>query len=426
MRRFTVPWSGPESVSETILREAGAETPPVDLEPIRSAIRDRGDEALIELTNRLDSTDEPVESIIVSRDEIEAALESLPEELRDAIRLSIENVRLVAEAQLGEGETAVEMPQGHVVTVGETPVRSAAVYAPGGRRTYPSSVVMGSVPARVAGVRRVVLATPPGPDGKVPAVTLAAAALCGVDEVYAVGGAQAIYALAFGTGSIQPVDVIVGPGNAWVQEAKRDVFGQVGIDSPAGPSDIAVVFGPGADIEALALDLCAQAEHGAESPLTAIGLGGADIDGVVAEVERIAADRPSVNDCVLFTVEVPSATDCLELLQRLAPEHLQLMGDPAESLAGEVTTAGCVFVGSFSATAFGDYVAGSNHVLPTGGAGKVFGPLSPSAFRRSTARVVLDEASADALAEAVEVLSEAEGLPVHGLSARARARRRDP
>lgn len=423
MRRVSIEWTGAPDVSQRILDTAGREAPGVDLGPIRQAISERGDEALIELTNRYDATDGRVDSVVVPKAEVEAAVESLSGELTAAITLAIENVKLVAEAQLRDEDTTVEMPQGHTVTVGETAVGSAAVYAPGGRKRYPSSVVMGAVPARVAGVHRVVVASPPGPDGKVDTVTLAAAGLSGVDEVYAVGGAQAIYALALGTESIEPVEVIVGPGNTWVQEAKRDVFGIVGIDSPAGPSDIAVVFGPDVEPGPLALDLCAQAEHGEESPLIAVALPGADLEAIVAEVERVAKDQPTVNDCLLMTVEAPTRPECLELLQRIAPEHLELVGTDAEALADEVTTAGCVFIGPFSATAFGDYVAGSNHVLPTGATGKVFGPLSPGTFRRATSRVVLDEGSAQALAGAVEALSEAEGLPVHGLSARARASR---
>jgi histidinol dehydrogenase len=423
MRPVRVEWTSARQVAEEVLAASLDEAPSVEVEPIRRAVEQRGDAALIELTNRFDATDTGIRSVVVEGVEAEAAADSLESGLKEAILLAIENVRAVAEAQVNVGEKTVEMPQGHTVIVGEVPVGAAAIYAPGGRKSYPSSVVMGAVTARAAGVERVALASPPGPDGKVDPVTLAAASLCGVDEVYAVGGAQAIYALALGTESIQTVDVIVGPGNTWVQEAKKDVFGEVGIDSPAGPSDITVVFGPEADVEPLALDLCAQAEHGVESPLTAIAVGGADLGALIEEVDRIAAGQSTVNDCLLFLVEAPSNRECLELIQLTAPEHLELVGAEAESLAPEVTTAGCVFVGPFSATAFGDYVAGSNHVLPTGGAGRTFGPLAPSAFRRSTSRVILDEGSASDLAGAVEALSEAEGLPVHGLSARARAPR---
>lgn len=423
MKVVPVEWSGPLRVGELILDATRAAAPKVDLAPIREAVVSGGDTALIELTNRFDAVEQPVSSVLVPLSEAELAADSISSDLREAILLAIENVRIVAEAQVGDDRKVVGLPQGHEVIVGEVPVDSAAVYAPGGRKSYPSSVVMGSIAARAAGVRRVVLATPPGPKGGIDSATLAAAFLCGVDEIYSMGGAQAIYALALGTETIDPVEVIVGPGNTWVQEAKKDVFGRVGIDSPAGPTDLTVVFGPDADLGLVALDLCAQAEHGEESPLTAIALPGADMGHLVAEVERVAAENPSVNECQMFTVEAPDPEACLALLEKIAPEHLQLVGERAEELASGVTTAGCVFVGPLSATAFGDYVAGSNHVLPTGGSGRIFGPLSPATFRRATSRVVLTEGSIAPLADAVEALSEAEGLPVHGLSAKARNRR---
>ena len=420
MRPVRLDWTGPSEVAARILEAAREDVPAVDLRPIREAVEQRGDEALVELTNRFDSTESALESLVVPRSEAEEASQAIPSDLRAAILLAAGNVRRVAVAQVSGTPREVEMPQGHTVVVGEVAVGSAGVYAPGGRKSYPSSVVMGAVTARAAGVERIALASPPAPDGRIDRATLAAAFLCEVDEIYAIGGAQAIYALAYGTESIAPVDVIVGPGNTWVQEAKKDVFGRVGIDSPAGPSDITVVFGPEADPELVALDLCAQAEHGEESPLTAVALGGSGCDRIVEVVERVASEQPTVNDCQLFLVEAPGPDDCLALLEALAPEHLELVGDQAEGLAPRVTTAGCVFVGPLSATAFGDYAAGSNHVLPTGGSGRIFGPLSPSTFRRSTSRVVLSEGSVGDLADAVEVLSEAEGLPVHGLSARAR------
>jgi histidinol dehydrogenase len=281
---------------------------------------------------------------------------------------------------------------------------------------------MGCVPARVAGVDRLVLVSPPGPDGRIDPTTLAAAALCDVDEIYAVGGAQAIFALARGTESIRAVNVIAGPGNAWVQAAKRAVFGEVAIDSLAGPSDLTVVFDGDTDLRLVALDLCAQAEHGAESPLVAISVNGGDLDALAAEVDAVAATQPSVEDCRLALVEVPSTAEAIDLVNQTAPEHLQLMDTASAGMVSQIATAGCVFVGSASATAFGDYIAGSNHILPTNGTGKSFGPVSPDTFRRSTARVSLTTASASALADPLDALARAEGLPVHGLSAMARGK----
>jgi histidinol dehydrogenase len=251
-------------------------------------------------------------------------------------------------------------------------------------------------------------------------VILAACALCEVDEVYAIGGAQAVIALACGTETVDPVDVIVGPGSPWVQEAKRWVYGRVGIDGIAGPSELMLIPGHDTELEWAALDLCAQAEHGADSPLLVAAVEEAVLDGIEREVTKTAAGRPSVADAQLALVHVPDLADAVALANDYAPEHLQLMSEDAYALAAEVRSAGCVFVGRASGTAFGDYVAGSNHVLPTGGSGRFSGPLSPDAFRRRIANVSLPGPAAAALSPFVETLARAEGLPVHGESARAR------
>ena len=412
-------WTAPQQLAVS-LREwfaDGAER--ADVADIGRDIAERGDEALIELTRRFDATGASNLRLEVTLDQAVEALEQVDPAVREALGIAIANVSQVARAQLGE-ERVVELPQGQTVTVGETPMRSAGIYAPGGRASYPSSVVMGCVTARVAGVERVVLVTPPGPDGLIDPVTLAAASLCEVDEIYAVGGAQAIFALARGTETIRPVDVVAGPGNAWVQAAKKAVFGEVAIDSLAGPSDLTVVFDRETNLDFVALDLCAQAEHGAESPLVAVAVNGGGLAALEAAVERVVAAQPSVNDCRLALIEAPSPVAAIELVNEIAPEHLQLMDDGSAALASDVRTAGCVFTGPEAATAFGDYIAGSNHILPTDGTGKSFGPVSPATFRRSTSRVSLSPESADLLADPLNVLAKAEGLPVHGLSAMAR------
>lgn len=418
-------WAAPGRLAEEIRNFLSHEARSVDVSGIAADVAERGDAALIDLTRRFDATEAEAYSLRVGQDDALEALEALDPGVRSALETAIRNVRLVAEAQLGPGERKVALPQGHTVTVGEVPVGSAAVYAPGGRASYPSTVVMGCVTARVAGVDRVVLVSPPGPDGTVDPTTLAAAALCEVDEVYAVGGAQVIFALARGTETIAPVDVIAGPGNAWVQAAKREVFGEVAIDSLAGPSDLTVVVDDRTNLRWAALDLCAQAEHGEESPLVAIATAPGVLDRLRTEVEAVAKDNPSVNDCRLALVEAPSAAEAIELVNLIAPEHLQLMGSDSIALARDVRTAGCVFIGEETGTAFGDYIAGSNHVLPTDGTGRIFGPLSPATFRRGTARVSLDAESARRLAEPLDALARAEGLPVHGLSATVRAQVND-
>lgn len=422
MRTRRLQWTAPEETAAAIREWMEGDAAPVDVSAIADAVTDGGDAALLGLTNEFDATGCPLRTVAVSLEEAGNALDDLAGDVEAALRLAHENVSAVASAQLGEGEKVVELPQGQTVTVGEVPVAAAGIYAPGGRASYPSTVVMGCATARVAGVERVVLVTPPGADGRIDRTTLAAAALCGVDEIYAVGGAQAIFALARGTETIRPVDVIAGPGNDWVTAAKKAVFGEVAIDSLAGPSDLMVVLDETVDPVPAALDLCAQAEHGEESLLVAVATSGLTLDRLEAEVERIASAEPSVYDCRLATVVAPDSESAISLAGEFAPEHLQLMDESSVALAGRIRTAGCVFLGESTATAFGDYVAGSNHILPTGGTGRSFGPLSPSTFRRRTAQVSLDAAAARNLAGPLDALARAEGLPVHGISATRRVK----
>ncbi|HRV59117.1 MAG TPA: histidinol dehydrogenase, partial [Solirubrobacterales bacterium] len=239
-RRFE--WAAPGRLVGEIREFLSHEDRTVDVSGIAAEVAEKGDAALLDMTAKFDAPDAEGLSLRVGQDDALEALEALDPEVRQALEVSVANVKAVASAQIGPGEKTVTLPEGHTVTVGEVPVGAAGIYAPGGRASYPSTVVMGCVTARVAGVDRVVLVAPPRPDGLIDPTTLAAAALCGVDEIYAVGGAQAIFALARGTETIRPVDVIAGPGNAWVQAAKREVFGEVAIDSLAGPSDLTVVI----------------------------------------------------------------------------------------------------------------------------------------------------------------------------------------
>jgi histidinol dehydrogenase len=303
----------------------------------------------------------------------------------------------------------VDLPEGQRVEVAEVPVRRAGVYVPGGQAPYPSTVVMGAITARAAGVQQIAVCAPPGPGGRAHPVILAACVLCGVSEVYRMGGAQAIAALAYGTESVPAVDLIVGPGNPWVTEAKRQVVGQVGIDGLAGPSELAVLATAGADPELIALDLLAQAEHGLDSPLWLLSTEPALIRAVANRVPE------------LQVIEVDSALAGVQAAEEIAPEHLQLVGEEAEALADRVTRAGCVFVGPGAGTAFGDYVAGSNHVLPTGGAARFQSALSVATFRRRMARVSLPGEAPARLAPAGAALARAEGFPVHAESMERRA-----
>lgn len=414
-RRFE--WEGGAETARAIREWSAADSTTIDVGPIEHAVRTEGDRAVLVLTERFDATERAPESLRVPVEEIERALAALDPALREALEIAAANVVAVAEAQITSDASSVDLPQGQTVTIREVPVSAAGIYAPGGKAAYPSSVLMGAIPARAAGVERIALASPPGPAGHVDSLILAAAGLCDVDEVYAMGGAQAIFALAYGTETVAPVDVIVGPGNAWVREAKRAVYGQVGIDSLAGPSELMLVAGHDTDPEWAALDLCAQAEHGAESPLLVAGVEEAVLEAIAAATERAAAERPGVADAPLALVLVPDLSDALDLANAFAPEHLELFEEDAALLVERVTTAGCVFVGRYGATAFGDYAAGSNHVLPTAGAGRFSGPLGPGAFRRKVSNVTLTEGAAAALAPVVDIIARAEGFPVHGESA---------
>ena len=272
----------------------------------------------------------------------------------------------------------------------------------------------------MAGVARVCVASPPGAAGRPHDAVLAACALAGVEEVYAIGGAQAIAALAFGTETIRPVDLVAGPGNRYVTEAKRLVWGRVGVDGIAGPSELMVVADGTANAGWIALDLCAQGEHGEDSPLIVASPDLALLDRVAELVSELVPQRPSVTEAPLALVATRGLEAALTLADAVAPEHLELDFEGADENAARARIAGCVFVGAGGATAFGDYAAGSNHVLPTGGAARFGGPLGPGTFRRRTSVVTLPGASARALAPHVGALARAEGFPVHAESAEAR------
>jgi histidinol dehydrogenase len=383
--------------------------PPPDVEDqvraILDEVRSGGDVAVRNLTQRFDHAELGPRELAVPPAEIEAAIGTLEPAVLAGLREAIANVRAVAEAQLRD-TIRVELDAGHVVEIDEIPVRRAGAYVPGGRAPYPSTVVMCATTARVAGVDELALCAPPGPEGRAHPAILAACGLCGVTEVYRMGGAQAIGALAYGTESVPAVDVIVGPGNRYVTEAKRQVSGTVGIDGLAGPSELVVVATAGADPQLVALDLAAQAEHGPDSLVVAISPDRSFLDALGGAVA---------------CVEARDARAAVRLAEELAPEHLQLVGEEAESLAGLVRSAGALFVGREAGTAFGDYVAGSNHVLPTGGAARFASGLSPATFRRRMSRISLTADAAARLAPAGAAIARAEGFPVHGESMERRA-----
>ncbi len=386
-------------------------------------VRVEGDRAVADYTRRFDTSGNDPRPLLVTPEELDEAIKLLPLELVAGLQVAIANVALVAGAGVGEDAT-VELPQGHRVTLRELPVGSAAVYVPGGRAPYPSTVVMGVVTARAAGVVEVAVCSPPGADGQIDPVILGVCRLCGVERVYRMGGAQAIAALAYGTDTVARVDVVVGPGNLYVQEAKRLVSAEVGIDGFAGPSDLLVLLGTQAgehELELAALDMLAQGEHGEGSLVVAVCTGTCQSDELAAMLERLVVERPTVGEAVFALVQASDALEAVALANAFAPEHLQLIGADVERQAAKITSAGCLFVGRASATAFGDYVAGSNHVLPTGGAARFSSMLSARHFRRRMAEVQVNGAAVK-LAAAGAPIARAEGFEVHAESMEARVR----
>ena len=386
---------------------------------IVAAVRDGGDRALREFVARFDTGGAPPpESLALAREELDVGL--LDDDVRAGLDVAIANVALVADAGIGE-DVEVALPQGQRVVLREVPVRRAAIYVPGGRAPYPSTVVMGVVTARASGVEQVVVLTP-APVGP---LIRGACALCGAHEVYAMGGAHGVAALAYGTETIERVDVIAGPGSLIVQEAKRQVSDSVGIDGFYGPSDVLVLADESADPRLVALDLLAQGEHGPGAPMVAVSDSTALLDALAAQLEQLAPQRPRSDPAAFVLAQVDSLGDALAFAEAFAPEHLELAGAGAERLVRRVRAAGCVFVGSAGATAFGDYVAGSNHCLPTGGAARFASGLAPSHFRRRVSEVHVG-AAAPALAAAGAPIARAEGFAVHAESMEARVRENEP
>jgi histidinol dehydrogenase len=372
-------------------------------------VRDGGDEAVRRLTSRLDGVD--IERPRVAPSMMRQALDDLDPDVRAALELLAENLRTVAADKIPR-PTRVTLRHGQVVSTRQVPVRRVGVYVPGGLAAYPSSAVMAIVPAQVAGVPEIAACSPPGPSGLPHSGALAVCALLGVEEVYAVGGAQAVAALAIGTASIPAVDMVVGPGNAYVEEAKRRLFGEVGIESLAGPTELVIVADASAPADAAALDLLAQVEHGPGSQSVIVS---PDPD-VLAAIEPLLPPESGV-----IVVEADTLETALAFVNAYAPEHLQLMvADPEEALAA-VHHAGAIFVGPHSGTAYGDYIAGSNHILPTGGHSRFSSGLSPAAFLRTQEVVELSAEASAALAAPLAALARAEGFVDHARSGEVRA-----
>lgn len=398
---------------------------PVDaVRSIIDQVRSRGDAALRELTARFDGVES--EHIRVPRSDIEAALAAAPGELVGALEVARDSIRAFHETQLRDD---IRFERNGVVIQARTlPVDRAGLYVPGGRGAYPSSVLMTAVPARVAGVAEIVLCVPPDrATGTVAAPTLVAAAIAEVDELYAVGGAQAIAAMAYGTESIRPVDVIAGPGNRYVALAKREVAGRVGVPSAfAGPSEIVVIADETTPVDFAAIDLMVQAEHGPDGKAWLItwSPGVADaIDEAVTRMTRIAPRRDEIEATMSdggWCVLVDDRTRAVEVANLIAPEHLQIMCSDPGSLAHEVRHAGAVFCGPYAPASIGDYVAGPSHVLPTDGTARFSSALTIDDFVKHTHVVTLDAGSLRTVGPVAEHLARVEGFDAHADSIRLR------
>lgn len=395
-----------------------------DVAAIIADVKARGDAALADYTARFDDHSLDGNGWSIGKDACAAAYAALSDDLRAALDLAANRIRAYHEAQLPEDR---DYKDAAGVRLGArwSAVDAAGLYVPGGRAAYPSSLLMNAIPAKVAGVERLVVVTPT-PKGQVNPLVLAAAHLAGVDEIWRVGGAHAVAALAFGTQKIRAVDVITGPGNAWVAEAKRQLYGVVGIDMVAGPSEIVVVADGKNDPEWIAADLLSQSEHDptSQSILFTDDAGFADIVADTVGVQLAALSTRKVatkawedNGAIIV---VDSLEDAMPLVNRLAAEHLELAVDDPQALFAKVRHAGSVFLGRHTPEAVGDYVAGPNHVLPTGRRARFSSGLSVLDFMKRTSFIQLDPDSLAAIGPAAVALAEMEGLPAHAESVRRR------
>ena len=420
--------SAPPFVELRELMHASARQNPslqAEVAEIVRAVAERGDEALLELTQRFDRlAARRVEEFRVGGERLDSAVNTLHPELLVSLRRAADNIRRFHERQVEHGFLDL-LPDGSVVGQRVTPLRRVGIYVPGGRAAYPSSVLMNAVPAAVAGVEEIVMVTP-APDGEIEPAVLAAASVAGVTEVFTIGGAQAVAALAYGTETIGRVDKIVGPGNRWVAEAKRQVFGMVDIDMVAGPSEILVIADDAADPVHVAADLLAQAEHDPDA-----------IAWLVTPSEALAAAMPkalaqlleanprreiarSSLDANGLVVVVPDLTAAAAVADLRAPEHLELLVADPLRLAGRIRNAGAIFLGSWSPEPVGDYFAGPNHVLPTGGTARWASPLGVHDFLKRTSLIGYSPERLRAHAEDVMRLARAEGLHGHAAAVQVR------
>jgi histidinol dehydrogenase len=388
---------------------------------ILHAVKRQGDQALVQYTHDFDRVSLTPEELRVTGAELDAAYQQVSKPLLDALRVACRNIEAFHRQRLPKSWVQFE-DNGVVLGKRYTPVDRAGIYIPGGRAAYPSTVLMNAIPAKVAGVSRIVMVTPPGPDKAITSAVLVAAQEAGISEIYRVGGAQAVGALAYGTESIPAVDVITGPGNIYVTLAKKLVFGTVGIDSLAGPSEVLVIADGSANADHVATDMLAQAEHDPLAASILITTSAPLAEAVTASVARQLADHPrqtltekSIANYGLAVV-VETLEQAAELSNQFAPEHLQLEVEDPWVLLDHIRHAGAIFLGHSTPEAIGDYLAGPNHTLPTSGAARYASPLSTETFMKHSSLIQYTPKALQEVSEAIAMLTEAEGLPSHGQS----------
>ena len=383
---------------------------------IISDIRSNGDEALRAYTEKFDSV--ALDSFLVTENEINAAYSQVDAEFISIVREAADNIRIFHEKQLRPSWMTTE-ENGSMLGQKITPLDSVGVYVPGGTAAYPSSVLMNVIPAKVAGVKRIVMVSPPNTAGKLPAAVLVAAKEAGVEEIYKVGGAQAIGALAYGTQSISPVDKITGPGNIFVALAKREVFGDVDIDMIAGPSEIAIIADDTAHADEVAADLLSQAEHDPRACSVLVTPSMKLAEEVAIEVEKQLALLPrkdiaakSIADFGIIYV-TSSIDEAVETVNQLAPEHLEVLTENGIELLGKIRHAGAIFIGRYSSEPVGDYFAGPNHVLPTNGTARFSSPLNVDDFQKKSSVIIYSEKAMKENGEKIAKFARMEGLEAH-------------
>lgn len=430
IKRLTTTQSDYQSQMDTLLAWEGVSDDQVNstVRDILKNIRLRGDEALVEYTNKFDRMNvSSMKELTFNQEQIDTAYNSIPEDQRQALEIAAERVRSYHKHQIMESWSYTEA-DGTLLGQQITALDRVGLYVPGGKATYPSSVLMNAIPAKVAGVEEIVMVVPT-PDGVVNDMVLAAAKIAGVDTVFAVGGAQAVAALAYGTETVPGVDKIVGPGNIYVATAKSMVFGRVGIDMIAGPSEILVVCDGKTDPDWIAMDLFSQAEHDEDAQSILVSWDGDFLNQVQASIEKLLPTMErkdiiskSLNDRGAL-IQVKDENEAIEVANFIAPEHLELSVDDPQVMAKKIKHAGAIFMGRYTAEALGDYCAGPNHVLPTSRTARFSSPLGVYDFQKRSSLIMCSAEGASELGKTASILGRGESLTAHARSAEYRIKK---